>query len=327
MRAGALRHRVEFLRPLPEQDELGQPVQGFTLLFESWASVEPLKGQELFNGGQFLNTVDTKIEIRWPSHAGLRPTDYARVKGPTGGLYNLVAVLEPEHARKALSMMAKRTDNFFDTVTVPPIEPEPPKKVAHFTLGGNITTTKTWEPVSEFAIECQIKLTASPSSGWYSIATWNTGTPNVSLAYNASAGALELRVLDMVNGIALAATPVLMARPAGIATDLIWFRMQASPGNCAFFASPDRQTDTWEFLGAVPFPLSQVSAGAKNIEVGGGGGYYGFPSWEGDIGRVVAWLDVEMTQQAFDCDPDKWVSGNTFDSGGDTYTMVGVTIS
>jgi SPP1 family predicted phage head-tail adaptor len=322
MKAGALRNRVEFLRPLVEQDELGQRVPGYTSLFEAWASVEPLKGEELFNGSQFVNTVDTRIEIRYPAHSALKPTDIARVKGPHGGDYNLVMVVNPEHGGKALSMIAKRVDSDGLTVTVPPIEPEPPKKVATFAPGGSITTTKTWEPVGEFAIECQAKLTANPSSGFYALATWNPGGPNVSLAYNASAGALEVRVIDATNGIIAFGTPVVVALPAAI-TDLTWFRMQVSAGNCAFFMSPDRAPDSWTFLGAVPGNFVQVVAGARNIDVGGGGGYYGFPSWEGDIGRVVAWLDVAMTQQAFDCDPDKWVSGTTFDSGGDTYTMNG----
>jgi SPP1 family predicted phage head-tail adaptor len=325
MRAGALRHRVEFLRPLTAQDELGQPVPGYTPLFEAWASVEPLKGAELFTGGQFVNTVDTRIEIRYLSHSGLRPTDYARVKGPQGGDYNLVAVLVPEQAGKSLTLMAKRVDSDGLTPSVPP--PTPLPMVAHFGAGGSITSTKTWEPTTEFAIECFVKLTASPSAGWYSIATWNPANPNVSLAYNATAGALEMRVIDVANGIQTAGTPVVVALPAGI-TDGIWFRLQVSLDNCAFFASPDRQADTWVFLGAVPLAFTSVVPGARTIDVGGGGGYYGFPSWEGDIGRVVAWLDVAMTEQAFDCDPDKWVSGDTFESGGDVYTMSGaVTIS
>jgi head-tail adaptor len=327
VKAGALRQRVEFLRPLTDQDELGQRVPGYSLLFESWASVEPLRGNELFNGGQYVNIVDTKIEIRYPSHHGLRATDVARVKGPTGGDYNLVAVLNPEHGGKALSMMAKRVDSEGLGVIVPP--PTPLPKIATFTAGASITSPKTWEPTTEFAVECQVRLgAAQPATGWYSIVTWNPGAPSVSIAYNASTSALELRVIDAVSGIITAGTPVMMAMPAGIFDELIWFRMQVSNGNCAFFASPDRDESTWTFLGAVPFAFTSVSAGPRNIDVGGGGGYYGFPSWEGDIGRVVAWIDVAMTQQAFDFDPEQWVSGNQFTSGGDVYTMNGgVTIA
>jgi len=205
----------------------------------------------------------------------------------------------------------------------------PSSAVAHFpgvAAPGNqfIDTPTTWTPATQFAIEWQAKFLGTPGTSFYPICTMGSATPSVNLCYNSSNGFYELRIIDPTNSIQVMAS----ATPPAFNVTPMWFRLLATiGGNYDYFSSPDRVV--WTPMGSVTNPLVvSISTPTQPLNVGGGGAFYAFQSWKGDIGRVQVWTDIARTVQAFDMDPSKWVSGTTFVSGGATYTLTGgVTIS
>jgi SPP1 family predicted phage head-tail adaptor len=110
MKSGPARHRVEFLRRKAGLDALGQQHVQLMPLFECWAQVGPVSGREFFNAEHHVDRLDTKIVIRYLPHQRLNAHDWARVKSPQGGEYDIQAVLEPDMARRIITILAKRVD-------------------------------------------------------------------------------------------------------------------------------------------------------------------------------------------------------------------------
>jgi SPP1 family predicted phage head-tail adaptor len=108
MKAGPARHRVEFLRRKPGLDALGQQYVEFVRLFECWAQVGPVNGREFFNAEHHVDRVDSQIVIRYLPHQQLTAHDIAKVTSPQGGRYDLQTVMEPDMARKTITILAKR---------------------------------------------------------------------------------------------------------------------------------------------------------------------------------------------------------------------------
>jgi hypothetical protein len=203
----------------------------------------------------------------------------------------------------------------------------PSTAVAHFPGGsGNfIVSSKQWEPINgQCAIEAKIKFTG-PAAAWYNIFCASTGQPQVDFALNTVSGFLDLRIVDSIQSV----LTLVSSTPPAFNVTPIWVRMLLNTNVINYYSSPDRVT--WTPMGGVFSTGSSFTTGNPpplSINVGGPDSYYGFAGWVGDIGRIQVWNDVAMTQQAWDFDPSKWVSGTTFVSGGDTYTIVGgVTIS
>lgn len=65
MRAGTLRHVVEFDQPVTSQSSSGDETVTFTYAFSMRASIEPLKGREQLIGEQINAELDTIIRLRW----------------------------------------------------------------------------------------------------------------------------------------------------------------------------------------------------------------------------------------------------------------------
>ena len=65
MRAGVIRHRVEFDEPVTTQDDTGDGVVDWTYRFTVWASIEPRSGREQVHANQIIADADTKIVLRW----------------------------------------------------------------------------------------------------------------------------------------------------------------------------------------------------------------------------------------------------------------------
>lgn len=109
---------------------------------------------------------------------------------------------------------------------------------------------------------------------------------------------------------------------------ITYFRLTLSLNAFKWESSTDGTT--WAQISAGTIALNTFKAGTTPIRVGCSGGYFdsGCTSWKGEIARVQVWSDLAMTQQLWDCDPSKYVSGLTFTSGGNVWDLVnGVTIS
>jgi hypothetical protein len=196
--------------------------------------------------------------------------------------------------------------------------PVTPPAVARFTAAGqSITTPRVWAPLTgQCAIEAQIRFAGTPAA-WYTVFCANAATPLVNLAFNTASGFFDIRVQDKLSSIVLGTS----GAPPAFSANMIWIRALINGTTCDYFTSPDRAV--WTPMGGVMGGGSPMTGAASQnpVVVGGGDSFYGFAGWLGDIGRIQTWNDVARTQPGFDFDPSKWVSGTTFVSGGDTWTI------
>ena len=65
MKAGQLRHRIEFQERNETRGTQGSVVESWTTLAFRWARIVPLNGQELVNAQQIKNTISHRIELRY----------------------------------------------------------------------------------------------------------------------------------------------------------------------------------------------------------------------------------------------------------------------
>jgi SPP1 family predicted phage head-tail adaptor len=106
MRAGLLRHRVQFDEAVTTQDDTGGEVVTWTYRFTEWARIEPRSGREQLRANQILADADTKIVLRWsPTTDQINATWRCR----HGNLiYNIMA--PPSHiefGRRTIELLVK----------------------------------------------------------------------------------------------------------------------------------------------------------------------------------------------------------------------------
>lgn len=65
MNPGRLRHRITFLHPVKEKNEVGDTVLAERPWKTVWASVEPLRGREYFEARKIQSEATHKITIRY----------------------------------------------------------------------------------------------------------------------------------------------------------------------------------------------------------------------------------------------------------------------
>lgn len=65
MRAGQLRHRVEFQERGETRGTQGSIAESWTTLAFRYAKIVPLAGSELINAQQIVNTVTHRVELRY----------------------------------------------------------------------------------------------------------------------------------------------------------------------------------------------------------------------------------------------------------------------
>lgn len=104
MRAGRLRHQVtiqQLVAGSPGQQLNGEPDESWTAyLTDVWASIEPLRGRELFAAQEHHSEITTRIELRY------RPGVTAKMRVLHGStVYNILAVLDPEQRHIKLQLL------------------------------------------------------------------------------------------------------------------------------------------------------------------------------------------------------------------------------
>lgn len=65
MKAGELRHRIEFQTNTPTANSMGEYVDTYTTLATVWGAVEPLSGSLLFSAQQTNSEVQGRVRIRY----------------------------------------------------------------------------------------------------------------------------------------------------------------------------------------------------------------------------------------------------------------------
>lgn len=67
MRGGTLRHPVRVERATETRNDFGEPIKTWTLLANTRAAIEPLRGSERMIAMQVQSDVTNKITLRWHS--------------------------------------------------------------------------------------------------------------------------------------------------------------------------------------------------------------------------------------------------------------------
>ena len=93
MQAGRLNRRCTLQAPGTAQDELGQPIPGWTDVATVWGDVRMRSGLESIKAGAVVSTVQASVRIRYRTgiHAGMRvlvgsvPYEVLAVQPDVGG--------------------------------------------------------------------------------------------------------------------------------------------------------------------------------------------------------------------------------------------------
>ena len=93
MQAGRLNRRCTLQAPGTTQDELGQPIPGWTDVATLWGDVRLRSGLESIKAGAVVSTVQASVRIRYRTgiHAGMRvlvgsvPYEVLAVQPDVGG--------------------------------------------------------------------------------------------------------------------------------------------------------------------------------------------------------------------------------------------------
>ena len=93
MQAGRLNRRCTLQAPGTTQDELGQPIPGWTDVATVWGDVRLRSGLESVKAGAVVSTVQASVRIRYRTgiHAGMRvlvgsvPYEVLAVQSDVGG--------------------------------------------------------------------------------------------------------------------------------------------------------------------------------------------------------------------------------------------------
>ena len=102
MNARKLTTRITIQSPNSGVDELGQPIEGWTDVAETWGDVRHLNGTEAIKAGAVTSSVNASIRIRYRTglDAGMRV-----LIGTTA--YNIKAVLPDMQRRQHVDLIAE----------------------------------------------------------------------------------------------------------------------------------------------------------------------------------------------------------------------------
>ena len=89
MRAGELDRRVTIEYKTEAPDTSGQPIETWKTLFETWATVRPLRGDERYMSEQTVASADTQFRIRF--RADITPLNRINYDGR---IYDITGVIE-----------------------------------------------------------------------------------------------------------------------------------------------------------------------------------------------------------------------------------------
>lgn len=103
MYAGQLDTRITIERLQSGEDSWGQPIEGWSLIASTWASVEPLQGREYI--AAMAAQAETSIRVRVRYLAGIDPT--CRIVLDDGRVLNIVAVIDERNQHRFLQLMCK----------------------------------------------------------------------------------------------------------------------------------------------------------------------------------------------------------------------------
>jgi SPP1 family predicted phage head-tail adaptor len=101
--AGSLNRRITIQAESPTQDESGQPLNSWTDVLHTWASIHAATGKEIFAASGFVSELTHVLTIRFPSvpvHSPMRVLFRGRV-------FIIQAVSDPTEDRVQLNLLCK----------------------------------------------------------------------------------------------------------------------------------------------------------------------------------------------------------------------------
>ena len=102
MRAGALDQRIVIERLVEGYDELGQPINDWLPIVQTWAHVQPLVGREYLAAGALLSEVTARISLRY--RPGITAADRVIHDGK---VYGITSVADVHSSRRELVLMCR----------------------------------------------------------------------------------------------------------------------------------------------------------------------------------------------------------------------------
>lgn len=102
IRAGELRHRVEFKAKTVTRADNGEELVTMTTVRSAWVKIEPLNGRELFSAQQVNSEISTRIKARY--FRGLNPAWEIHYKGH---VYNILVPINTNMENTEYVLMCK----------------------------------------------------------------------------------------------------------------------------------------------------------------------------------------------------------------------------
>jgi SPP1 family predicted phage head-tail adaptor len=102
MKAGALDQRIVIERLVEGYDELGQPINTWLPIVQTWAHVQPLVGREYLAAGALLSEVTARVRMRY--RPGITAADRVIHGGTT---YGITSVADVHSSRRELQLQCR----------------------------------------------------------------------------------------------------------------------------------------------------------------------------------------------------------------------------
>jgi SPP1 family predicted phage head-tail adaptor len=106
MRAGRLRNRCEFQRPVVETSPTGNQRKGWESFMKVWGDLLPQRGREQIEAGRLESQVPGTLQIRFSSVAAQIDASYRVTIG--GEPYQIRSVMDPDMRRRIIEMVVER---------------------------------------------------------------------------------------------------------------------------------------------------------------------------------------------------------------------------
>jgi SPP1 family predicted phage head-tail adaptor len=102
MKAGALDQRIVIERLVDGYDELGQPINTWLPIVQTWAHVQPLVGREYLAAGALLSEVTARVRMRY--RPGITAADRVIHNGK---VYGITSVADVHSSRRELQLQCR----------------------------------------------------------------------------------------------------------------------------------------------------------------------------------------------------------------------------
>ena len=103
IRAGKLRKKIELQALTETVDDTGGVSDGYSIIAQRFASVEPLNGREFFDGQAYSANLSIRFRLRYDSSlSSIKVTDQVLYDSRT---FNIIAIINTDEMNRELLLM------------------------------------------------------------------------------------------------------------------------------------------------------------------------------------------------------------------------------